>query len=148
MIYFIIWNLSSLESTIKFHRNSSAIDKATSCETVYFCGSPSWCVLIGESLEWINPSAMPRGVAMEVSRVPLERRHNVLRAKLGLIRKCLTLVKPDLDRPDVLFRYRHLCGSSLMCAHSRKYIVIHAGYTTCHPVCYMCNKEHIYMLRS
>lgn len=75
---------------------------------------------------------------MKVPRVPLERRHNVLRAGPGLIRKCLTLVKPDLDRPDVLLRYCHLCGDPLVCVYSRKYIVIYASYTTCHlRLCYM-----------
>lgn len=34
--------------------------------------------------------------------MPLERRHNILRAWSGLIRKCLTLVKASLEHPDVL----------------------------------------------
>lgn len=34
-------------------------------------------------------------VTLEMLQVPLGRRHNVLRAGSGLIRKCLTLVKPD-----------------------------------------------------
>lgn len=88
-----------------------------------------------ESSKWINSFAMLWGAwrgeeggdSGSIERVPLKRRHNVLRVRPGLIRKCLTLVKHGLDRPDVLHdtpgnpHQGHPCGGRALCLHSRIY---------------------------
>lgn len=106
-----------------------------------------------ESSEWINLSARcdevsrwwegqrgrggrggkRKGWPWKCLGVPLERRHNVLRAGPGLIRKCLTLVKPGLDFPKVLLlpwqppqqppsSQGHRCGvAAFVRVHSRIY---------------------------
>lgn len=94
--------------------------------------------------EWINPVAMLRGGVKcslgNAEGIPLERRHNVLRAEPGLIRKCLTLVKPGLDCPDIPLHdtpgnpYQTTTiatpAVATLCDHSHEYILICVDYAT------------------
>lgn len=101
-----------------------------------------------ESLNELTPAAMLRerdvGEAKcspgNAESIPLERRHNVLRVGPGLIRKCLTLVKPGLDCPDIPLHdtpgnpYQTTTIATpavvALCDHSHEYILICAGYVT------------------
>lgn len=85
--------------------------------------------------------------------MPLERRHNILRAGSGLIRKCLTLVKAGFDRPDVLFhdpsanlrRYCYLPVAALR-PFSRIHRDLRRLYDRCRFVCYII--WNIYIFKS
>lgn len=109
------------------------------------CGPPSRVYRSRESLNELTPSRCYKGEGAKYSpgnakSTPLERRYNVLRARSGLIRKCLTLVKPGPDCPDIPLHdtpgnpYQTTTiatpAVTALCDHSHEYILICAGYVT------------------
>lgn len=124
-----------------------AISTLYKAARICICGPPLRVYRSRESLNELTPSRCYKGEGGgakyspgNAKSTPLERRHNVLRARPGLIRKCLTLVKPGPDCPDIPLHdtpgnpYQTTTiatpAVTALCDHSHEYILICAGYVT------------------